>query len=138
MVESDISNIDNKEREFDSTIRKSKICRHEIIIDMKIDSNIKPSNEFEYIEYDKEGFFSVHVDRKRKENHTHTIILYPPQNITGGELVLYPYQTNIMNITIKPFAHKWIGAIIPINMYHESKPIISGKKIILKTIGLTY
>jgi len=122
------------QRIYDPSLRKSKTYQEKINLKLKtILSKFEFSDEFEYIEYEEEGYFEKHVDRKRTDTHTHTVLIYPPQDIEGGELNLYPFDDEY-KIVIKP-STKWTGIMFPINILHESTIIKQGKKKLLKTIA---
>lgn len=135
----------NSSRHTDETVRNSKMLTKNLVID--IDLNACPNNDnimipcdnFEYIEYSQGQHFSMHIDRKRNPMHTHSILIYPPTitDVEGGELKLYPFgDRSMISITIDMPTNKWIGVIFPIDIQHESQPILnSGIKKIFKTTG---
>ena len=45
--------------------------------------NILIDKKFEFIKYEVGGHFKNHKDRKRYDEHTHTICIYPPQPCEG-------------------------------------------------------
>lgn len=126
----------NEHRLVDMNVRNSLIYNSTINLDMKITnqpSDLKFDNKFEFIKYKTGGFFDIHTDRKRNDNHTHSVLLYPPQNTTGGELVLYLNNVKYVH-KLEP---EWTGIIFPIEISHQSLVVEFGEKKLIKGIGLS-
>jgi len=121
----------------DLSVRSSKISKNTIKINLLMDNqppDISFSGEYEYIKYSKGGFFATHVDRKRTDNHVYTVLIYPPQSIVGGELILYLFGRELI---ITPDKNKYVCVIFPIKIEHESRVVLEGEKIVIKGIGCT-
>jgi hypothetical protein len=95
---------------------------------MTIDSN------FEFLRYSPGDHFAPHTDRTRSSDHSHTICMYPPQNVVGGELILEANKTT--NHAMSPDA--WIVVIFPTDMTHSSQPIVQGTKYVFKGTCSTF
>jgi hypothetical protein len=127
---------DGLKRCIDGNVRESVICKKPLFLNFKLDDEYKDitfHNEYEFIKYDRGGYFIRHRDRKRREDHSHTITFYPPQDVIGGELEMY---VNDEKIIIPMSPDEWKCVIFPIEIEHESMPVISGIKRIIKGIGL--
>ncbi len=76
------------------------------------------------IKYEVGGCFPIHKDLKIMDNHIGAIILYPPCEFEGGELVIYTDP----KIVIKNNSNtkEWILCMISILDEHEVLPITSG------------
>lgn len=88
---------------------------------------------FEIIKYQKNDFFSSHIDAKENSSHIGTIIIIPPKsmfNHQGGELIL---QTNEKEIIINADDTKWFCLVFDINIKHKLNKILSGQRIIFKS-----
>jgi len=121
-----------KGRCIETNIRNSVISKKTIELILELDDKLddmKINPNYEYIKYEIGGYFVRHMDRKREPKHTHSILLYPPQEIEGGELALY---INGVNYYIIPKKNKWKCIIFPIEIFHESKPVIKGIKEVIK------
>lgn len=100
-------------------------------------SKILLDEQFEVIKYNIGGKFDMHVDSKQNMYHNHTLLLFPPQKIEGGELIVkYGYCDSMVNKQtekiIKPHENLWTIVLFPIGVFHASKPVLSGEKITLK------
>lgn len=125
------------QRLVDYNIRQSKIHQNTFNFDIEIpcrNIDVKSLKNFEYIEYYKNGKFAKHRDRIREPGHEWTICIYPPQNVSGGELILYKENGDIFMKYPMP-VNQWHCLIFPIGLLHESLPIISGVKKLFKGIG---
>lgn len=141
----------NNQRFLDEKIRKCNYFDSKIIINLDIPSlsdKIHFLDSWEYLEYDENGIFDKHMDRKRNKYHHYTVLLYPPYNLLnikddtnneliGGDLILYPFGENSENfsIKIKIDKKKWICVIFPINITHESTIVSQGSKCLFKGVG---
>jgi predicted 2-oxoglutarate/Fe(II)-dependent dioxygenase YbiX len=136
MKQSTFKMTDGNERFEDVNVRNSKIA--EMMINIKINSvsdHIKYiHNEFEYIEYNIGGHFVEHIDYERDlpdgRKSNATFLIYPPQNVVGGNLVVKDKLNN--KYVISPSSEKWIIIIFKCDLLHCSEPVIAGQKVILK------
>ena len=85
--------------------------------------------KFSCIKYSVGGKFDWHKDSQQFAEHNYTFLIYPPQSITGGELVV---KSSTTNKKIKMSSHLWKIVMLPIGASHCSKEIITGTKITLK------
>ena len=126
----------------DETKRKSMAASRVITVDVlsKVYKSSKKEDEFitvnpyfEYIEYQTGGFFARHTDKDRPHANA-TVLIYPPQTIEGGELVvcLGGYKDDVI---FKPLPDKWTIVIFPNGKSHESKIVTSGTKVVLKGVA---
>jgi hypothetical protein len=144
------------ERIVDLNVRTCKILNSKIIINYhlpNLSNDIYIGDSWEYLEYDDGGFFTIHRDRKRNKYHKYTVLVYPPINlinsidsyfpdnlniseIYGGELILYPFESNEFTINLKMNFNKWISIIFPIDIPHESIKIKGSGKSLFKGVGM--
>lgn len=134
-------NISNKQI-VNKMIRNSKTSAEKININIKNIQHIKKyfdqcsefcvDDKFDYVEYNVGEKFDFHVDSSQPfvinntlKKSNYTVLLYPPQNIIGGELVI---KTNNFQSLIKMHTHKWTIVFLPINVIHSSLKIVSGFK----------
>ena len=127
------SSADGLSRQVDKSVRFSEIS--EMYFDLGTlhfkgikldDKNFKIDRMYEFLRYNVGGHFEAHADRKRYKGHTHTICVYPPQDIDGGDLIIED------DLKIPMYKNAWIIVIFPIDMMHTCKPIISGTKYLFK------
>jgi hypothetical protein len=139
MVESTYGNKETGERDVDLEIRKSKVSTKMYDLILKgFDDVFNADTEYEYIEYNEDGHFAIHNDRKRQDKHTHTICIYPPQNIEGGELNIYVDARVGTKIKTIPMSEtKWVCVAFPIETYHSSNVVTKGIKKMFKGIGIS-
>lgn len=130
---------DGLERKYDLDIRDSEISYTLFdlgelqINDVDSDYTISIDRMFEFIKYTKEGHFEEHVDRKRYLTHTHSICVYPPQNVEGGKLIINK------KISIPMSKDTWILVSFPIDTLHASEPVLKGTKYLFKgTASVNY
>ena len=98
------------ERYEDTNVRNSKIAEN--LINIKINSvsdRVKYiHDEFEYIEYNVGGHFVEHIDYERDlpdgRKSNATILIYPPQVVTGGNLIVEDKLNN--KYVISPSSEK--------------------------------
>jgi len=100
-------------------------------------SKCVPDDLFDFIKYNPGGKFDMHFDSKKSTYHSHTLLLFPPQKIDGGELVVkYGFDSSWsdkrVNKIIKPHEHLWTVVLFPIGVLHASNPVLNGEKITLK------
>ena len=96
-------------------------------------------NDLLIIRYNVGKGFPLHVHSKITDTHLGDIVIYPPsyflsEELIGGDLVIYN--------SIDPFEEKmrvevsklkvWTKIFIPIGVYHEVEPIISGMRYTFK------
>jgi len=100
-----------------------------------LDSTIywEPSTHYSVIEYGPGGFFSEHSDKKQKRNHCATLLIFPPalENLahTGGELILDRGRFRFDSSANR----EWTFVAFHTELPHECLPVISGKRVVLKT-----
>lgn len=130
---------DGTDRKIDTNIRDSKISLSLFDLgEMELentndDYNIKIDRMFEFLKYEKGGHFEEHTDRQRYVTHTHTVCVYPPQNVDGGDIIIN--KKNIIQMSDK----NWTIIIFPIDTLHTSTPVIKGIKYLFKgTASLKY
>lgn len=117
------------------SVRNSKISKETISIEMVTNLPIDISDNFEYLEYTTGGHFKVHTDRQRFDSHNVTVLLYPPQTVSGGDLIIYDsYEIERKRIAMP--STEWKCVIIPIGVRHSSSEIISGTKTVFKGTGI--
>ena len=70
------------------------------------------------------------IKKIKNSNHKFSVYIYPPQNITGGELVIYNKNGNcIFSVYGVPkLTDKWSVIIIPNCLQYKYNDIISGTK----------
>ena len=111
-------------RKFKIIINESHICNMQTYLD--------------YLEYPTNGQLIVNIDKIATENyHTHTVYIYPPQDIEGGELIVYhtvPENEDKKSI-IKMDKNIWTFIMFPTGVIHNSNTVLKGEKSLLKTQG---
>lgn len=115
----------------DKNTRDSSTANENVIVNLRFHSKYKNFIvyvNFEYICYDKGGHFDEHVDLPQSEKHNYTVLVYPPQEVEGGELVIGKY-------VVTPNKDSWKVVVFPLNVTHKSNPVISGTKQVLKGKG---
>lgn len=141
LVESTYYNIKKDTTIFDQSIRKSLISTKKVKLKieniMKLNETIIMCESFDYIKYNPGGYFVKHIDTPKYVNgrkHNHTVIICPPQDLVGGEFIIYDsLDDSLTNIAIKPAKHNWTIIIFPVGSFHCSTEVIVGSKIILKS-----
>ena len=86
-------------------------------------------SNFQCIKYPVGGKFEWHVDMPQFDKHNFTFLIYPPQSVVGGEIVVKSLPTN-KKITMSKYL--WKIVMFPTGILHRSKEIISGTKTVLK------
>jgi hypothetical protein len=100
-----------------------------------LDSTVywEPSTHYSVIEYGPGGFFSEHSDKKQKRNHCATLLIFPPAvdalAHTGGELILDRGRFRFDSSANR----EWTFVAFHMELPHECLPIITGKRVVLKT-----
>jgi hypothetical protein len=125
--------VNGADRIVDDDVRRSELSTMKFYLgnitfeNIKVDDiKYKFTEMFEFVKYNVGGHFAEHTDRSRHRGHTHTVCVYPPQNIDGGELILNK------NITLKMSNEKWTMIIFPIDVVHVSMPVKKGVKYLFK------
>jgi hypothetical protein len=139
-IEVKISNFDSVVKENYSKSKDEDTDEDTKIFPFQNSDFILLNNYFSVIKYEIGEKFDWHFDSKQNEYHTHTLLLFPPQKIKGGELYVkhgYLDSRNDRQIctVIKPHEHIWTLVLIPIGMFHMSSPVSAGRKITLKGTG---
>jgi len=130
MKQSTFKTTDDDIRQENMTIRNSKISDIPIkmFINVLSDHITYVHDIFEYITYDIGGHFVEHVDYERElpdgKKSNCTFLIYPPQTVVGGELIIKDKLNNVY--TIKPLSDEWIIVIFKCDLLHSSKPVTSG------------
>lgn len=94
---------------------------------------VKDHHFHEIVVYEEGGYFQKHVDTMIEfgnKLYNYTLILIPPNNYKGGELIIYNKGKNIVEVMCDNYNWKWV--IFHKQLEHECKPIIEGYKIIIK------
>jgi hypothetical protein len=101
----------------------------------KLDENIywSPTTRYSVIEYLPGGFFSEHRDTKQKRNHCATLLIFPPAvaslEHTGGELIIDKGRFRFDSSANRA----WTFIAFHTELPHECKPVLSGRRVVLKT-----
>lgn len=110
-------------RKFKIIINGSHICNMQSYLD--------------YLEYPTDGKIIVNIDKFASDNyHTHTVYIYPPQDIEGGELLIYEDNRKTLFQKIKMSKTNWLAVVFPIDIYHSSNEIKKGTKKMFKGVGI--
>ena len=125
---------DHGQRVHDFEMRVSQISLEPIAFPtievLQVDGTLVIDDQFEFLKYSVGGHFDKHSDRKRHSSHTHTLVIYPPQDCEGGALELH--LPNRLPISIKPSSFEWIFVMFPIETQHLSTPVTKGTKYLFK------
>ncbi len=84
------------------------------------------------IVYETGGFFAKHTDSKSDDIHMATLLLLPPRSVNdykGGELIVYD---GTQTTSITPDDTQWKFIAMPLNVYHELKPVTEGRRVVFK------
>ena len=91
----------------------------------------------EIVVYKEGGYFTKHMDTILKHDdenidllYNYTLLLIPPNDYKGGELIIY--DKNNSEIVIECDKYEWKWVIFHKHIQHECKPILQGFKIIFK------
>jgi len=76
----------------------------------------------------------MHEDKETRHRHTYTACIYPPQDVVGGELVVFDNNKKILATYQMP-KDNWLIIVMPIYLKHKSKPVTSGIKYLFKGEG---
>ena len=93
---------------------------------------IKDHKFHEIVVYEPGGFFTKHTDTMIEcdnKLYDYTLIIIPPNDYEGGELVIYDKENDIQ-VSCDKFEWKWI--VLHKELEHECKIIRKGYKIIIK------
>jgi|688.fasta_scaffold416415_1 hypothetical protein len=118
-------------------IKYSKIStrKFKIIINESHICNIV--SYLDYLEYPIDGKFIVNIDKIASDNyHTYTVHIYPPQDIEGGELIIYEDDRKSLFQKINISKTNWVVVVFPIDIYHSSNEIKKGTKKMFKGVGI--
>jgi len=123
----------------DETQRNCLVHHDNFFLDLNFDHHDMNFNllntQFELLGYPIGGFFNVHRDRQRDAKHKYTILVYPKSTYTGGDLILKDSLENATSVTVIETSKftTWMVVIFSIDLYHESKEVISGSKYVFKS-----
>ncbi len=157
MNDSTYYDCEKKKSFINKDIRISKISTNKITSSIdnlsKIISDtevIDINSQYDFIKYETGGHFSKHIDLPKIINakeYNNTIILFPPQLIEGGHLIIYDHNETIettdstgttdtknKKFVIKMTPDHWNIVIFPAGIYHESIQVTKGTKILLKGV----
>jgi predicted 2-oxoglutarate/Fe(II)-dependent dioxygenase YbiX len=93
-------------------------------------------DQFKYLVYQESGHFGKHVDNVvtvDEITYDHPLIVYPPQDIEGGDFVIYDRKDPSISYKVSPSKYHWTIVIFPSKILHESLPVIKGQKETLKS-----
>ena len=90
---------------------------------------------YDLIEYLPGGFFKEHIDSSQHLRHYATILIFPPAidsfAHTGGELLITRLDgTQFVFDSSKNT--KWSCVAFHLGLKHECKPVLSGKRVVIK------
>ena len=89
--------------------------------------------EYDIIEYSVGGFFKEHQDKKIKENHFATLLIFPPAvgslTHTGGELIIDRGRFHFDSSSNR----EWTFIAFHTELPHECKEVLSGRRVVFKT-----
>lgn len=124
----------------DNKLRKSSVSKNIVISLENIgiinklawpahNTTLDIHSDFQCIKYPVGGKFEWHVDMPQFDKHNFTFLIYPPQSVVGGELVV---KSLPKNKKIAMSKYLWKIVMFPTEILHRSKEIISGTKTVLK------
>lgn len=94
-----------------------------------------PSSNFRIYLYEEGHYFKPHKDGKEKQNDLESSItcLIYLNDANGGETILMPggFSEKTSHITIKPKIGDML--LFEHQIWHEAKPVVSNKKLVLRT-----
>jgi len=90
---------------------------------------------YDVIEYLPGGFFKEHVDSNLHSRHYATILIFPPAvgqfAHTGGELLITD-QKGVRFTFESSRNRKWTFVAFHLGLKHECRPVLSGKRVVIK------
>ena len=99
--------------------------------------------KYTVLEYNKGDFFLEHSDSKKNKKHYATLLIFPPSENdllhTGGNLIIKTDETdvvfcsNLNNMKTSDGIENWKFVAFHSNLKHECLPLLSGKRVVLKT-----
>jgi hypothetical protein len=96
----------------------------------------KSSTVYDIIEYEAGDFFTEHSDTKMNKLHYATLLIFPPAlgttAHTGGTLII-KRPDNTEFIFESSTNTQWICVAFHTGLKHECKPVISGRRVVIKT-----
>jgi hypothetical protein len=84
------------------------------------------------LKYYEGGFFKEHADKELYPSHTHTMCIFPPQDIAGGEFTIW-MKESMSELVVSLSPSEWVAIIFPIVMLHAAKEITRGTKYVIKS-----
>lgn len=139
------------DRRIDECTRLSKLSQSTFFFDIEPSqvlndepaSHVEVFPEFEFLKYPVKGHFVEHNDCQRpihverpgyRVKHNHTVCIYPPQSVVGGELV---FKMSSGDVVVPMPKDNWLVLIFQIDLSHLSKSVKSGEKVLFKGLGLS-
>jgi len=104
--------------------------------------------KYTVLEYNEGDFFSAHSDSKKNNKHYATLLIFPPSEKdlihTGGNLIITTEDTDVVfssslnsvykePINSESGIENWKFVAFHSNLKHECLPILSGRRVVLKT-----
>lgn len=124
----------------DPSIRSSQTSKRKV--EIKISGlyerfeSVQFDDMFDVITYNVGDKFTEHTDAVKFKTHNYTILLYPPQNVEGGDLIVK--LDGDKNFAVKMSNCNWTIVLLPVKVPHSSLPVLNGTKLTFKgAIGLT-
>ena len=127
--------IDETRRKCETYTTKYNIYSREL--NKLFNNNKYKFSNFELLRYNENGFFKIHRDKKHNDyvnyEHTHSILLYPPNNLSPYEEGYLIINENKKEKIINPSSFTdWTFVIFNINTPHEASPVKNGTKYVFK------
>ena len=99
--------------------------------------------KYTVLEYNKGDFFLEHSDSKKNKKHYATLLIFPPSENdllhTGGNLIIKTDVTDVVfcsslnNMKTSNGNDNWKFVAFHSNLKHECLPLLSGRRVVLKT-----
>jgi len=99
--------------------------------------------KYTVLEYNKDDFFLEHSDSKKNKKHYATLLIFPPSENdllhTGGNLIIKTDETDVVfcsslnNTKTSNGIEHWKFVAFHSNLKHECLPLLSGRRVVLKT-----
>jgi hypothetical protein len=138
----------------DDTIRKSQISNgtfHMKVIPSKVMqlyreiTEVVIGEEFNFLQYEVGGHFGEHQDRQHdvavnsypgyEISHGCSVCIYPPQQVTGGQVIVGQKGSYMGSMTIEMPKTEWVVLVMSLEITHQSSMVFYGKKLVFKGLG---
>lgn len=89
---------------------------------------------YKLLKYNKDDFFSDHIDNKLGLAHKYTCLIFTPySDYEGGDLILHNKDNSIyQKISMADYKNQFVMVIFRIDLFHSVTPITKGTRYVFK------